>query len=152
MSALKRCPLCGANCFGDMDTCYCCMFRFTENDAEEEEGEARVKRGVEWEAADKASGEDLDDVQGEELVEECGEVCREGFAEVRGEVADAARGAEQCSAGKPPCFAFGPSIELLSDIGDCIRIDIPLRAISTVMAAAAASAAASQVADLPPAA
>ena len=65
----------------------------------------------------------------------------------------------EVTVGGNPGFALGPALEILDGIGDCIRIDIPLRTIATAMAVAQAACGASlpprangQTPDWPPAA
>ena len=52
----------------------------------------------------------------------------------------------------PPVFAFGPTIDTLEGVGGCVRIDIPLRAITEMLIAARTAQQESDWADLPPAA
>ncbi len=135
MNATKRCPLCGATCFEDMDTCYCCMHRFED---------ASLKFET---CYDQLAGMVEDD---DEFGE--GEMCDDGYLG-EGEGAGAEGEPEGVlRSGEAPCFAFGPTIEMLSDVGDCIRIDIPLRALSSVIAATRAYTARQELTELPPAA
>lgn len=155
---MKRCPLCGASCFDDMSTCYCCMNRFDSGGKSDAGEEAPAENAVEEEPVCEPAGnpEAGQAVEGQAAAAEAEaealpaqEVASEEALSPEG-VVDEEAGLDPGPAGKPPCFAFGPTIEALGEVGDCIRIDIPLRAISMMLAAARAAEAVSELADLPP--
>ncbi len=148
ITGTKVCPLCGASCFEDMGVCYCCMHRF---DGEEVAGEALLSEGYVTEVSEPEEDDALE-VDVCEVEEE--EAAQEHLVPQKTVLLDPAKATSEPlegNPGKPTCFAFGPTIELLGDVGDCIRIDIPLRAISSVLEAARAYTA-NQTIDLPPAA
>lgn len=125
---MKKCPLCGANCFDDMDTCYCCMHRFGEPE-------------------DESGGVAQDEVSQAHVEGECEETPDTGAAAAR-----TGTPGDQKSARVPPVLAFGPTVERLAGVGECVRIDVPLRGLIAMIAAARAAACEDAPIDLPPAA
>lgn len=123
---MKKCPLCGANCFDDMHTCYCCMHRFCETDTD---------GGI------HKSDSHENPLMGESEAPDGG-----------GGASSAEASAEAEEERMPPVLAFGPTIERLSDVGECVRIDVPLRGLIAMIAAARAAACQDAPVDLPPAA
>ena len=119
---MKQCPLCGAGCFEDMDTCYCCMYRFSDPaDDEGSEGEADAVN------ADSVCAVEDETGPGELTPRREAWSAGAGIPDTPLPDADAPR-----REGPAPC-AFGPQIEHLPGVGRCVRIDIPLRAIRSVM-------------------
>ena len=134
---MKQCPLCGAGCFGDMDTCYCCMYRFTDQPPESQEREKREQPGEDRrEKAEMSAGKgaSCERPANRQEVWFAGGGIPDGGAEAE-EPAMRAAGHVPADGDALAC-AFGPSIEQVPGVGRCVRIEIPLRALSCVMDAA----------------
>lgn len=161
---MKQCRLCGATCFDDMPLCYCCMHRFDEEGNDGVCNEATVvARGIETigrgeskEGTNVFADIRTPEVDASEAAAEEGCNMEENpFSDTESDAAAEQGRGVMSPPLRPPCFAFGPTIEVLSDVGGCVRIDIPLRALSSVIAAAKAAERESDslnLADLPPAA
>ena len=163
---IRRCPLCGSNCFDDLEVCYCCMHRFDgeavgvevdtsgchpdEEVPEEARGVVDVGTEEELVHGGTAAGESAAECGNDETTNAEVE-STEVVADAEADVAYAA----DC----PKTAAFGPSIEQLAKEGGCIRIDIPLWTIASAMERASyvpaytpAPVMLTCIADLPPAA
>ncbi|MBR2790304.1 MAG: hypothetical protein IKD70_06785, partial [Eggerthellaceae bacterium] len=131
---MKQCPLCGAGCFEDMDTCYCCMYRFTDQPPESQEREEREQPGggvQEKEEVPAGKGASCERPANRQEVWFAGGGIPDGGEEAE-EAVTRATGSASADGGAMAC-AFGPSIEQVPGVGRCVRIEIPLRAISCVM-------------------
>ena len=166
---IRRCPLCGAGCFDDIDTCYCCMHRFDEDEAcglsqaEETQmedyavsspcptpaGSQVQERGMDPESEDNPGGvcrrdsrESPDCTQNPEdkgvfevpIVEAAHwfSVAEEESANRDGADTEAGRATLKV-------FAFGPTVETLPEVGECLRLDIPFSALRHAASAVRAS-------------
>ena len=133
---MKQCPLCGAGCFEDMDTCYCCMYRFADASGEEEsEDHAEDGRREVRKNAGRGGGVGCDAPNCRQETWFAGAGIRDEEPEPQGdEDGPAAVAAGELES--TPC-AFGPTIEHLPGVGRCVRIDIPLLAFRRMVEALA---------------
>ena len=156
---IRRCPLCGAGCFDDIDTCYCCMHRFDEDEA------CGLAQAEELQMEDCAASPTSPAVAGSQVQEKVmypegednlGSASRcdsreppdctrdpedEGAFEVpiveaahwfpaAGEVSAIRDGADtEAGRASLKVFAFGPTVETLPEVGECLRLDIPFSAL-----------------------
>lgn len=123
---MKQCPLCGASCFEDMDTCYCCMYRFPDGPEEpqaKEEDDHTPAPEPETAAQGECTGEEP--------------ACRQEVWFAGAGIPDEGEAGETAAEGESAPCAFGPSIEQVPGVGKCVRFDIPLLALRRVLAAAA---------------
>ena len=167
---IRRCPLCGAGCFDDIDTCYCCMHRFDEDGAcdSAQMEEPQVEDCAEPSFMPNDGGSQMREVT---TGSEDGEILRhKGCSDVLGaldcegtpeggeepfevpivEAAHWFSAAEETSATREGTnadegqaslrvFAFGPAIETLPEVGECLRLDIPFSALRRAASAVRAS-------------
>ncbi len=166
---IRRCPLCGAGCFDDIDTCYCCMHRFAEDEAcgplQAEEvqmeddtvsppfpatGDSQVhERGMDPESEDNPGGvcrrdsrESPDCTQDPEdkgVFEVPIVEAAHWFSAVEGESAIRDGADTEAGTASLKVFAFGPTVETLPEVGKCLRLDIPVSALRRAASAVRAS-------------